>query len=174
MTSSNFDTEKHQQYYAALKQFRSALLSGEKFVLSIWRNEYKINSNTLRALKDIKAVGYLGTKLVWTYKNDCGTNELDNKLVSDTINKLRDITKGYDKANAEKKKKDKKITTAIKSTNELQYHTLEHQIIFINGELEKEKQVKGYLRSEHLNFFKTIKNNLTKFKEFRELLRDEI
>jgi hypothetical protein len=183
MTSSTFDTERHDQYFKAIKEFRKALLKGEKPVVHLWYRDHKINSNTLRALRDLEAVtgkdiargGAKGHTNKWIYKNNIGTDELDNSLIVNLFKKLNEYTKEYDAVKQAKKKgQTGKITTAIVQKETCSYHNVNHQIVFMREELEKEKLVKGYFRPEQLNFMKGILKSLENMKLFSELALESL
>ncbi len=171
--------QQHERIKRALYDLRKTIKDDKGLELSKLVNKHKLTAHFTKACREVgllqnkpAATGDLkAMTFTWNYKNDAGTDEVDNKLAIVLIDKIRDINLEYYKSQMEKKAiKKPKVTSAVICKEELTYNKVSHQILFLQEALEKEKQVKGYLRPSEASFFKCIIDNLEKLSALKDLL----
>jgi hypothetical protein len=169
-------TDKRQdRVKTALYELRTTILEGKSISFNQFCKKYKFSNHFSKALKELKIIEQipshdLNGMYKWIYKNDLKTDEVDNVLARKTIDKVREIEKMYAKITSEKKAANKpKITQAVAHKEEVTFTNLNHQLIFLKDQLEKEKLVKGYLRPNEVLFYKGIVKSLEDIQLIKEL-----
>ena len=176
---NNYDTQQHEKVRTALIELRKRVKAEGYVVMSAFNAEHEISAHSLPALIRCGAVEKLekalgdknkGTKLTWIYKEDIVTNE----LATSYIKKMREVLDEYYQKKKALLKEKKKMISAVKNTESINYLSHKHQIAYLQDLIEKEKVAKGYLRPNESLFFKGIIKNLDKINTLLTVVKEEL
>lgn len=168
VTTTQAQTAQFDKVKNVLYKLREAVLKNEHLKVSSFCQSNGVTHQFVSivertgAIKRSEAEMMLGKHngifFVWKYRNYANTSEVDNDLVKKFF--AAQLEANREATARAKAKKGNVVTSATKLRIEQNPNDVQHQIIFLRGELEKEKLVKGYLRPEYEMYFKTMLKNL--------------
>jgi hypothetical protein len=181
-TRENQSTKMFNRYKLALEHLREELMKKRVSEKSIKLTEFfgkeKVSLGTGKILRELGAMKTYkessnkrdGAYMEWTYKGN-GTGEVDTKLVQHVLDIERQQSQERNLRFRDKKVHGvAPVTSAVKSVVTLNPENINHQIEWLNNQLEKNIITPGYLRFGEEEVYPKIIENLESVLELEQLV----